>query len=533
MAGKIDDDIFKQYERTAHLILPNLPECLRDTYKLYIAGKGNPIGKEISKNILKDIIPSAPDDPSLETIIAACIYIALSKENLDKAISTYKETRRKNKQRWMKTIEEEVLPDKKITPRNPQLLREYATSLFTEQQYNRINSEKKSVEQFMDETFRKLKEWQSTTTVPVSNFFFYKAKKQKPAATAFINDVTLESLYIIRDKFSGSIDGFSVKYPTNLSDNPIVSYRNTSLDFIPQLINNELILSNSYEMENEDLVTYVTIRYTPETQIPRLTGKKDIDKVLKEYNINPHQRDMDMKDQEIVVQLFNMFSGETLGQPYIEGDLIDLARKVYNIPVPRKEHYEDLGRRLSKLKSYGYDIKVMKKGTDQVVETTSLGLINFVNISYVDKTFRVELSEQLKNAYIQKQYTNILSDAYKSIKSVQTRGIMMLLQQERLKEHSKGSRETTLTLKYFRSHMKFNKQMSNANLMRMLTGHLETLKEHELVVEQYQDVNRKSGIRITFLPLSDKEKIVYGYDMDNAIEDKQNIIDTHYKESAD
>ena len=81
--------------------------------------------------------------------------------------------------------------------------------------------------------------------------------------------------------------------------------------------------------------------------------------------------------------------------------------------------------------------------------------------------------------------------------------------------------------------MKFNKQMSNANLMRMLTGHLETLKDHELVVEEYQDVNRKSGIHITFLPLSDKEKIVYGYDMDNAIEDKQNIIDTHYKESAD
>ena len=36
--------------------------------------------------------------------------------------------------------------------------------------------------------------------------------------------------------------------------------------------------------------------------------------------------------------------------------------------------------------------------------------------------------------------------------------------------------------------MKFNKQMSNANLMRMLTGHLETLKDHELVVEEYQDV---------------------------------------------
>ena len=248
MAEKVDDDFFKQYERTALLILPYLPECLRETYRLYISGKGNQIGEEISKNILKDINPSAPDDPSLEMIIAACIYIALSKENLDKAISTYKETRRKNKQRWMKTIEEEVLPDNKITPRNPQLLKVYATSLYTEQQYNRINNEEKSIEEFMDEIFKKLKEWQSTTTEPVSNFLFYKAKKKKPAATAFINDVTLESLYIIRDKFSGSIDGFSVKYPTNLSDQPIVSYRNTSLDFIPQLIDNELILSNSYEM---------------------------------------------------------------------------------------------------------------------------------------------------------------------------------------------------------------------------------------------------------------------------------------------
>ena len=61
MAEKVDDDFFKQYERTALLILPYLPECLRETYRLYISGKGNQIGEEISKNILKDINPSAPD----------------------------------------------------------------------------------------------------------------------------------------------------------------------------------------------------------------------------------------------------------------------------------------------------------------------------------------------------------------------------------------------------------------------------------------------------------------------------------------
>ena len=99
----------------------------------------------------------------------------------------------------------------------------------------------------------------------------------------------------------------------------------------------------------------------------------------------------------------------------------------------------------------------------------------------------------------------------------------MILQQERLKEHSKDSREISLTLKYFRSHMKFSRQMSNANLQKELTTHLKTLKEHGLVVKDFEEINKKSGFHITFLPLSDQERIVYGYDMGNAIED-HNII---------
>ena len=525
----MDDEIFKQHERTAYLILPLLPDCLHNTYKVYICNKEREIGKEITKTILKDLTTSCPETPSLELIIAACTYIALSKENLDKAISTYQENRRVNKRNWMNTIKEEISPNKKMSPRNPQLLLDYATSIYTERQYQRNSVEANSVEDIMKEKYEELESWRTNTKEPITNFYFFAAKKKKPAANAFINDVTLEALYVIRDRFGGSIDGFNIKYPTNLSDKPIVSYRNTSLDFIPQLINNELILSSSYQLEDDELLTSITTRYTPEAQLPQLSEKKEIPKVLKEYNINPQQRDMDMKDQEIVVQLFNMFSGETLSQTYIDGDLIDLARKVYNVTTPRKEHYEDLGRRLVKLKNYGYDIKVVKKSSGQVVETTSLGLINYVTINFVEKTYRVELSEQLKNAYIQKRYTNILSDAYKSIKSVQTRGVMMLLQQERLKEYSRGSLETTLTLKFFRSHMKF-KQMSNANLFKELTAHLEALRSRQLIVDNLEEVNKRSGLHITFLPLTEKELIVYGYDIKKEIEDTH-IIDATYRES--
>ena len=73
--------------------------------------------------------------------------------------------------------------------------------------------------------------------------------------------------------------------------------------------------------------------------------------------------------------------------------------------------------------------------------------------------------------------------------------------------------------------------MSNANLQKELTTHLKTLKEHGLVVKDFEEINKKSGFHITFLPLSDQERIVYGYDMGNAIED-HNIIDAKYKESA-
>ena len=51
--------------------------------------------------------------------------------------------------------------------------------------------------------------------------------------------------------------------------------------------------------------------------------------------------------------------------------------------------------------------------------------------------------------YVQKKYISILTDSYTSINSPQTKGIMMILQQERLSEYSKNSFSTTLTLKYF------------------------------------------------------------------------------------
>ena len=147
-------------------------------------------------------------------------------------------------------------------------------------------------------------------------------------------------------------------------------------------------------------------------------------------------------------------------------------------------------------------------------------------INFQENYFQYTPSDQLVRTYVQKKYISILTDSYTSINSPQTKGIMMILQQERLSEYSKNSFSTTLTLKYFRSHMKLQR-MGNAALVKELTNHLTTLKNEHIVVKDFGFVNKNSAITIEFLPLDSKELIAYEFNT-KGIEDKSNIIDAKY-----
>ena len=129
---------------------------------------------------------------------------------------------------------------------------------------------------------------------------------------------------------------------------------------------------------------------------------------------------------------------------------------------------------------------------------------------------------------MQKNYTRILADSYKSIDSPQTKGIMMILQRERLTEYASESDTKTLTLKYFRTHMKLLK-IGNAALVKELVHHLDILKEKQVVVKDYTFVNKNSAVKISFLPLEYNELFAYGFNT-KKLEEKKNVIDTPYKE---
>jgi len=83
----------------------------------------------------------------------------------------------------------------------------------------------------MMEKYNDIEKWRFDTSALITDFFFLGNKSTKSIANGFINDITLESLIIIDSTFGGSIEGFNVKYPAELAEHPVFSYRSTQLNF--------------------------------------------------------------------------------------------------------------------------------------------------------------------------------------------------------------------------------------------------------------------------------------------------------------
>ena len=539
MSDMIDSNQYEKYEKIALFIQPNIHKNLIATYEKYIRGKKPEL--YIDENYIKttkplsrasDTEPSSQDKKdsrrksvSLEDIITVCTYIALSKENIEQSIRTYRENRRVYKRNWFNSIKEEMGPPEKMRPKNPRLLRKYAESTSLINNMDRSQDDDRTIEEIMLDKYNEIDNWRSDTTAPITDFSFTAQKPTKTLANAFINDITFESLLIIKDAFGGSIEGFNTKSPTEFNEHPLFSFRSTVMDFEPQLLENELTFFNQYSYKDEDkgIEGDITVKYNPDVDLPSTVTEKNLSKIMKEFQINLKQRELDMKDREIMTQLFNLINGETLSTQHIRVDLREFTRRVFNIRVPKKKHYEDIGNRLEKLKNYDYTITVRSRETGELIETTSLGLLNYLYINFQENYFQYTPSEQWIRTYVQKKYINILTDSYKSVDSPQTKGIMMILQQERLTEYAKNSYTKTLPLNYFRLHMKLQK-IGNAALVKELTNHMSILKSEQIVIKDFEFINKNSAVTIQFLPLDSKELIAYEFNT-KALDDPSKIID--------
>lgn len=515
-------DFLDIYRKAALFISPNIFQEIKTNYTRFI--KDRQPERYIYEHHLKGVIPEATPSPALDIIITYCIYVALSRENVEQAVKTYRERRRVSKRNWIKSIQDEIKG--KMTPKNPQCLRRYAEATYNTLRYT--NPDAPGIEEIMQSKFEEIEKWRSDTSVPLTNYFFLSDKSVKIIATAFIDDLTFDSLTIIQNMFDGSLEGFNTKYPVDLTAYPIFNYRSSYMEFEPELLQNEILLHNNYEFETdtEDGMGEIEVQYKPGHSLPDNAKGKLTKKALKNMNLELRQKELDMKDREIMTQLFNLINGENINDEFVGCDLLDFTRRIFNIKVPRKKHYEDINQRLIKLSNYNYTI-TLKDKSGELIKTTTLSLISYIHVDFIEGTILFTPSEQLKRTYVQKKYINILSSSYKTIESAQTRSIMMILQQERLAGYKDNALSKIFALKYFRGHMKLLK-MGNAMLVKELTTHLNILKAENIIVKDFEFINNDSSIRIDFMPLEEKEIVAYNFHSAQLL--TSSVIDTDFVE---
>lgn len=532
---KIDRTQYEKYEKLAVFILPYICPELIATYEKFIQNR------QPERYIYENYIlgtkpaedgPTYPQKPlTLQDMITVSTYIALSNESISKAIKTYKELRRVYKRNWFKSIKEEIETPDKLKPRNPQYLRTFAGMKSTLDKYKLTKDLKSSIADIMKEKFNEIEDWRSDPDTQITDFVFLNKKPVKQIANAFIYDLTFASIAIIKNNFNGSIDGFNTKFPTELMEHPIFTYRSTSIDF-EAIFANQLMFMSCYnfkpDTDNNQIEGTLNITYDVEN-LPENLDKDNYVQILTKYNIelSRHERDLDMKDREIVTHLFNMINDNTLTNSLIECNLKDFIKTVYNVDSSRLKHIEDFKKRLQKLKNYSYNITIHNKATGNIVESPPTSLLDKCYIDDDKGSFQFSFSQQWIDIYVQKKYINILTDNYRSIKSPQTKGIMILLQRERVAEYSKGNCSKQFLLRYWRSHMKLY-NMTNSSLVKELTTHFTILKEKGILIKDFKFVSKNSAVNITFLPLDSKEIMAYNFETE--VLENKSIIDGEFKE---
>ena len=510
---------FIRYQTPAVFMRKYVSDDLVNLYEFLIKEK---TPEEVLYNKYLSEIPELADNPhpSLEDIIAYGLYIALSAEPLEQAIFSYSTKKKNYRKNWYKPIKEEI--NGNISPKNPQSLRRYAEGVQAAKKY-----EKKivDIDECMAETAKLIDKWRRDPFSYLTDFFFCLDKPDYSIAKAFLYDITTESLTILRDRFNGSLEGFSMKAPSEFTTKPLSSYRTADTEAVPSITNNqEIVLSTQYRyFDEKDNENVLDMKYTPtlpsDFSIDAEITQEQLIRKLNTFNIGMNMRELDTVDQAIITQLFSMMSGENIGDTFIFCDFKEFVKKVCRATRIRKTHFDDIADRLQRLKYLGYSYTEYNKDTGEIKTQASLGFINSVNIDREQNILTFSPSAEWKNSYITNSYIQIDSESYSRINSYQTRAILMLLQQERLSSFSKGSNEVLLTMKFFRTHMKLIK-VPNSTFLKELTKHLETLKNEGIVVENYEFIHMSTSVKIYFTPVSDMEKISYGYGHPRQIQEK-------------
>lgn len=483
---------FSEYLDFAIELIPHLPERLHDNYTEYM--EMTDVGHYTLEHLTHPM-----ETLTYELLVANAICDTYENELLDQAISTYRENRRYTKKNWLLKVKHDMEDlSGKASP-----IRSEAEARYHLNSFDRSIKNKKSVEELMQERYEELQSWRYESSALLSDFYFFGHKNVKIQSTNLMNDITLESLIIIKDEFNGSIKGHITNYPSFLYDFPIFNYRKNTVQFDIEYLKKQLILFRDYSIDGITVRTEKETENVPENAYTDLQSLTPLE-FRKKYEITTNQSELDLRDSSIVASLFNMLSGDNLKDRHLKGKISWLAEQAFGVKTVRRQHIEEVKQRLDKIAKFSQTIIIRNKGTNEIAESLSISFISRPHIYKEGNTdyFDVIVSEDLINEYIEKKTIFILSSYYDMFKSEQSKAILIIMQKERIQAYLNGKDNITWSVKDFRCHLKMD-TMRSSSIGSEIRKHLKSFKDNGVVIKDF--TTQKNTIEIQFTPLDDLE----------------------------
>lgn len=515
---------------SAHELYSLLPTHLIEIYENNLTEMKMPLYSNIGDWLCNNGF-STQLELSLENIILYLLDCIVGSSE-QASLALYKKQKRNKKDYLMRSVEKELKdPSKKnrFIVAEWDLLNKPQLKMSAPLNYSEF-------EEFKKDRYMQILEWYKDPSSFLSDFLYFSVLAPKRKMLCFLDDLGVTIFTIICTEFYRSRFGYLTKSPDvtfGVQGDPILNWQsstmNLSYDSDGSKITVYELLGNDDSM-NKHCLIIDEIKCdcsTPEKE------KAAIERINEEYASGVRMRTLDAADFSILTAILNNMTLESATSEPLVISFRELYNDIFS-KYERRRKYPDFLYRLFKLGK----IKISSYIQDaQTGNNIGGDIISFYDMTYEIPTSQapkptltktilsdrimpdvssfsfeemdtmiltLSLSNFMKEQWQTGLHSYVSSHLYKQINTQHGKLLFQILQGERVRIYPET--KIQLTMEYFSRKFRFS--VSNTNrLKKDIISEIEQLKQMNAAVADYSVF--RTYIEITFIPLSDFEKIKY------------------------
>lgn len=452
---------------------------------------------EFFDNISDDFDYPIDSIPSLVELTMESFFGGLtSKTDLGKICISQKHNRRRTRQRWFQSLENDLRilsPDDKCYPfhnlyiRKKTLKKSEWTTLFGNITF----------EELVNNLYSEAAKWQEDVDSLLISFPAIDSYSPKKIFKSLQSD-TLISIYdYIVKEYNGSIENYFMSFPKQLLNIPIFSPGRTKLDTIP---NEDKVLTNLYKFDEGTLITNVNTdgnNIGDLNIVNQLNTLNQIDLLI-----------LSMSIQNLDIDFF------TTKQSRVKKSA--LAKILYSNNNPSKKHYMAMYDHCLKMSKYNFTIEYGDNGDKgNAISFNLLDSVDTRDPEYIVFTY----GTLLYNNIINNKLTNIKSSHLHILEQPLSNILLHPLFSERVilsLQIAEQNTDTSIDIikeypySFFHNNVRFSKR-SKKNNMNLIEEALKEFVQKGIIISSYERLKNRDGFRIRFFPLTDEEMADLSY----------------------